>query len=54
MTCEKCWGDAWFLSQVNGKPQAENYHALLEERKDNPCSPEDQLGDKDLDEGTGL
>jgi hypothetical protein len=42
--CEKCWSDAYIRSLVNGKPQAENYRDLLEERKDTPCSKEQQMG----------
>jgi len=42
--CEKCWGDAYMLSMRNGRAQHENYSRLLEERKDNPCSPKDQAG----------
>lgn len=44
-SCEKCWGDAYlrFLSNPM-KDQSEHYHILLEERKNNPCSPEEQAG----------
>ena len=45
MCCEKCWGDAYLLSLDNGKSQAENYKILLEERKNNPCSPKEQAGE---------
>lgn len=34
--CEKCWSDA-------GGSTAE-YYRLLDERKDNPCSPREQAG----------
>lgn len=34
-TCEKCWAD----SQFGG-----DYTKLLEERKDHPCTPEEQAG----------
>lgn len=44
--CEKCWGDAYMRMRVNGKSQAENYHDLLEERKENPCSPKEQSGEE--------
>ncbi len=44
MACEKCWGDAWIRSQWNGKSQAENYHDLLLERADKPCSFAEQEG----------
>jgi hypothetical protein len=36
-TCEKCWNDA------NGR--AAEYARLLELRKDNPCTPEEQAGE---------
>lgn len=44
-TCEKCWRDA-YMRMVNHpmKSQAEHYQELLEERKDNPCSPNEQRG----------
>ena len=42
--CEKCWGDAYRRMLENGKGQAENYWDLLEERKDNPCTSAEQLG----------
>lgn len=45
MCCEKCWGDAYFLSLCNGKPQGENYHILLKEREDNSCTAEEQAGE---------
>jgi len=44
-SCEKCWGDA-YRREFNQplKSQSEHYHDLLEERKDNPCSPKEQAG----------
>jgi hypothetical protein len=42
--CEKCWADAYRRSIDSGKPQVECYHELLEERKDNPCTPAEQAG----------
>ena len=33
-SCEKCWNDA--------QGRAEDYQQLIEERKDNPCTPEEQ------------
>ena len=44
MACEKCWGDAFIRMWLSGyiKTQAECYVELLEECKDNPCTPEEQ------------
>lgn len=43
MACEKCWNDAYLRWMANpGKPQADHYTDLLLERKDNPCTPEQQ------------
>ena len=44
--CEKCWADAYVRMRLNpSKSQAEHYQDLLEERKDNPCSLEEQRGE---------
>lgn len=44
--CEKCWVDAYRRSLMRpNKIQAEHYHDLLEERRDNPCSPQEQAGE---------
>lgn len=40
-SCEKCWADAHRGPQYS---VAEEYSRLLEERKDNPCTPEEQAG----------
>jgi len=43
--CEKCWGDAYMRMRCDSsKSQAEYYRDLLNERKDNPCTPEEQAG----------
>lgn len=42
--CEKCWGDAFVRSLGSLKSQVEHYNDLLEERKDNPCTKEQQKG----------
>lgn len=34
MICEKCWADAYVRALSSGKPQYEEYKALLDERKD--------------------
>lgn len=41
-TCEKCWSDA--NSAMTGDTAAE-YHRLVAERKDHPCTPEEQCGE---------
>lgn len=44
--CEKCWADAFIRSRTNpSKAQAEHYRDLLRERKDKPCTTEEQAGD---------
>jgi hypothetical protein len=44
--CEKCWRDAYVRSISNpSKSQAEHYNDLLDERKDHPCTPEQQKGE---------
>jgi len=47
--CEKCWGDAYMrmLSEPT-KSQSEHYYDLLQERKDNPCTPEEQKWGRNL------
>lgn len=43
--CEKCWSDAYGRMRADtSKTQTEHYMDLLEERKDNPCTPEEQAG----------
>ncbi len=44
MMCEKCWGDAYTRSRMTHKMQSDCYLEILEERKDNPCSPQKQAG----------
>ena len=45
MACEKCWSDAYRRSYFNPeKTQADYYTELLEERKDNPCTLDEQRG----------
>jgi len=39
--CEKCWRDAHMGPYVS---VADEYARLIEERKDNPCTPEEQAG----------
>lgn len=44
-SCEKCWGDAYMRTHTDpSKTQAEHYSNLIEERKNNPCTPEEQAG----------
>jgi len=47
MTCEKCWADAFSRWMSNPeKDQAAHYADLLVERKDNPCTHEEQAGQR--------
>jgi len=41
--CEKCWNDAYFRMIHRGGCQTEHYYNLLKERKDNPCSLDEQM-----------
>jgi hypothetical protein len=44
-TCEKCWVDACRNVNLNDVLDiSDEYHRLLKERKDNPCTPEEQAG----------
>lgn len=44
-SCEKCWGDAYLRSIENPMiPQAIHYQNLINERINNPCTPEEQAG----------
>jgi len=47
MACEKCWSDAFLRAYLSGfvMTQADAYRQLLEERIDNPCTPEEQRGE---------
>ena len=41
--CETCWADAYSRSLSDtSKTQTDHYNDLLEERKDNPCKPNEQ------------
>lgn len=45
-TCEKCWSDAFMASMDDPSVgQVEHYYRLIEERKDNPCTPKEQCGE---------
>lgn len=45
--CEKCWADAYMRAVNNpSKSQTKHYFDLLEERKGNPCTPEQQRGEE--------
>ena len=51
-TCEKCWSDAYLRHRFDPrKSQADHYHDLLEERRNNPCTAEQQLGIPDHQPG---
>ena len=43
-SCEKCWADAYTRAFGTGKTQTEAYQELIEERKDDHCTPEEQAG----------
>jgi len=46
--CEKCWSDAGCrVYSDTSKTKAEHYFDLLKERKDNPCTKEEQVGEND-------
>ncbi len=51
MACEKCWNDAYLRGRINGRSQVDNYNELLEERKDNPCSPDEEAGHSEYEVG---
>ena len=42
--CEKCWADAARIAFRTDRSQTDCYMELLEERKDHPCSEEEQKG----------
>jgi hypothetical protein len=45
MACERCWGDAYLRYRADPrKSRSDHYHDLLLERKDNPCTPEQEKG----------
>jgi hypothetical protein len=53
-TCEKCWADAYMRCLADpSKWQADHYADLLDERKDNPCSPKEQAGHDDVEREDG-
>jgi hypothetical protein len=41
MACEKCWSDAFLRMLADpSRTQTEHYSDLLLERKESPCTPE--------------
>ena len=55
MACEKCWCDAYLRWMFDpSKTQAEHYTELLVERKDSPCTPEEEAGRDQVEGGAGL
>ncbi|HZJ25879.1 MAG TPA: hypothetical protein VFF40_02520 [Acidimicrobiia bacterium] len=42
--CERCWTDAYRESRMFGGSQVDHYRRLIEERRDRPCSVEEQRG----------
>ena len=45
MMCEKCWRDAFRRAYGSHRDQADCYHEILEERKNSPCTLEQQAGE---------
>lgn len=43
MICEKCWGDSYVKDE--GVPRVDRYLELIDDRRDNPCSPREQAGE---------
>ncbi len=43
--CEKYWSDAGMKMGLFGGSQTDHYHAFLKERRNDPCSPEEQCGE---------
>ena len=43
-TCEKCWSDAYTRSRLSDVDQADHYARLLIERREWPCTQEQQAG----------
>lgn len=50
-SCEKCWLDASRIAAQTDVTTTEAYGVIIHERKDNPCSPQEQAGQW-WDEGT--
>ncbi len=45
--CEKCWADARLRAAADSaRVVMEHYQQLLDERRDKPCTIEEQKGDK--------
>ena len=44
--CEKCWSDASMLAFLSSGVTPIEYEKLLMERRDEPCSPEEQCGER--------
>ena len=42
--CEKCWSDAYLRVLALGGELPDHYHDLLVERRNNPCTTEQQSG----------
>jgi len=42
--CQKCWNDAGLRAASAMRSKAECYEEIMNERKDSPCSPEQQAG----------
>ncbi len=51
--CEKCWADAGMIAMLTNGSIAWEYERLSQERKDHPCSPEQQCGDLHVADANG-
>lgn len=51
MPCEKCWRDAGMRVMLLGGSQCDRYQEILRERKDSPCSKEEQEGTEPSTQG---
>jgi hypothetical protein len=45
MQCRKCWDEAGRIASSRQSDQVEEYTRLIDSRKENPCSPEEQAGE---------
>ena len=46
--CEKCWHDAHVIADAIGGSVADEYARLINQRREAPCTPEEQCGEMHL------